>query len=102
MRAAAAAILAGGERDGFSSPFAVHLRVIDHVPAKDDDVSRLNPLFRTAADEGAQLLLGPVNHGGGFRNDLTAKFELAEEIELLAGGIERKPVAVSDRQGRRL
>ena len=63
---------------------------------------RLRALFRTAAEQSAQLLLGAIDHGGGFGDDLALKFELSEQIELLAGGIEREPVSVGDRQSRRL
>ena len=47
-------------------------------------MGRLVLLFRAAAKECAQLLFGPSDNGRRFGDDLAAKFELAEEIELLA------------------
>src|SRR5262249_6417230 len=90
------------EAGGLLLALAAYRRVVDHVTAEDDDVSGLASLFRPAADERAQLLLSPADHGGGFGDDLAVEFELAKEIELLLRGVERKPIAVCYRERRRL
>src|ERR1700730_8653754 len=63
---------------------------------------RLRALFRTAAEQSAQLLLGAIDHRGPFGYHHAFKFSLTEEIELLAGRVEREPVAIGDRQRCRL
>ena len=84
MRAAAASIFAGGKRGGFSLPSPRTFGSSIMCPLKTTTWAGSTRCSGRLAEEGAQLLLGPVDHGGGFGDDLAAKFELAEEIELLA------------------
>jgi hypothetical protein len=54
------------------------------MPAKYDDAGRLQPLFGTTADQGMELLLGAIDYGGGFGNNVTSEIQLTKKIELLA------------------
>ena len=102
MRAAAASTFDGGKRGGLALPSPRCDGVVDHMAAEHHDVGRLRALFRRVAEERRELLLGAVDHGGAASLTISSpKFELPEEVDLLARGVERKPVAVGDGQSRR-